>query len=412
MPKKVSAEVLNKLRSQQKEMGGGLIITNKNFTKLRCRILPIAEDAPGKEYIGLYCESLKKGTTSPRTFGNKCPVMDYIDKVKRTGEKDEKEHVKNYVNIQREYWMGVVSQEDRDTRESNAVAIRILCAKRSVYEEIIKFMMDEDDGEDITDPKEGRDIRVKKEGSGMDTQWTVKFLDREPVSNDEDYVSAFVEAAKGFNVEDHFFKVDYDTLGEIYTNLTGEPIPDEYLEGVDTKSSGKKSGGKVSKVVTKDDDEDDKPAAAPAKSSKPATAGPAKKKTVETEPEPEADEAAEFPREGARCSFKDADGNDIEAEVLKQNEDGSWDVKDTTGEVWGVNADDLTEIAAEEAEPEAEPEAEEEAPAPAPAKKGPVAKGGGTPAAPAKPATPAGPRKPTPTKASGSIKDRLASAKK
>lgn len=397
MPVKISAELRQRLLNQKKAMGSGLLIDNKTLTKARYRILPVVgtDEVPGKEYTSFYCDSIgKKGTTSPQTFGKPCPIMDALNRIRTTGDKDTKDFAKDFVNIQSEYWMGVLDQDDPGTAEH--MNIRILRAKKRVYGAIIDAMCDEDDGENITDPIEGRDIRVKKEGSGKDTEWTVKFLDRGPVSNDQAFVDAFVAAAEKFDPTEKFYAVDWKILGEIYKGLTGESeIPASYMEesGVDESGNSTGKGGKISRPVAK-------PVARPGNA-------PAAKQKPEPEPEPDEPEepeaAAEF-EPGTKVEFKDADGNVIQGEVLKVSDDNpdNYDVKDMNGEPWGVSKEDLTVIE----EPEEEPE--EEAP-PAVKKAGPTKK----PAATPQPAPKAGTaRKPVANnKASLSIKERLAKAK-
>jgi hypothetical protein len=376
--RKVSAALRERLLGQKQGMSGGRIINNKNFQKGRFRIVPVGdEEVPGKEYLSIYCEAIgKKGTTSPRTFGLACPVLDHRDKVYRTGDKDEKEHVRNIITVQGEYWMGVFDREDMGTAENPN--IRILRGKRTVYEAIIAYMVDEDDGEDITDPTAGRDIRVRKEGSGTDTRWHVKFLDREPISEDDDENEQYAAAAAGFDPATSFFDVDWEVLGSIYEALTGEEVPDHYLEQKPTKTTSKK----------------------PAKDAEPDEDEPEAEEPEEAEPTSEATGAEASIVEGETIVEFESDDEMVQGVVVKvyqdDEDDEVFDVQtgdDPEEDTWTVYPGDVTVV--EEAEPEPEPApkkaAKKKKKKKSPGKKKPSGKGG---------------------KATQSIKDRLSKAKK
>lgn len=267
---KVSDALRQRLLNQKKQMSTGIIIDNKAFEKGLFRVLPRGGDVPGVEYISMYCERIKKGSTSPRTFGLKCPVMDYFDSLK-TADKDVREAAYNTVRTSREYWMAVLDREDMGTTESPN--IRILRAKRTVNQAILDRMLDDDDGEDITDLVEGRDIRIKKEGQKLDTEWKVTILDAKPISDDEEFIAAVQAAAEAFDLTQKFFAVKWDELAEIYTQLTGEEMPESYR---DQKPETPKGSGKTTAT---------KPAATKAAPAKPAAAKPGPKKAAEPEPE-------------------------------------------------------------------------------------------------------------------------------
>lgn len=388
--KKVSKALRDRLLGQKKGMGSGAIINNKNFTKGRFRLIPVGDDqVPGVEYITLYCDGIgKKGSTSPRAFGLACPICDYRDQVQRQGDKEEKEHLRNSITIQTEYWMGVFDREDMGT--SDNPKIRVLRGKRTVYEAIIGYMVDEDDGEDITDPTAGRDVRIRKEGSGTDTKWTVKFLDREPIMDDDDENEAYAAAALGFDPASSFYEVDWEIISAMYEHITGEEVPDHYLEQKPSKT------GKKSAPAASADDEGDE-------------GEPGEDETeAEPEAEPDGEEEATEPAEGETAvvvdetivEFDDGEGEMIKGVVVKvytdADDDAVYDVQtgdDPENDTWTVYPGDVTVV--EEAEPEpVEPTKK-------PAKKTSKKK--------------TSKKKPTGKKtgkATGSIKDRLAKANK
>lgn len=420
MAKKISAALRDKLLQAKSEMGGsGLIISNKNLTKVRLRVLPCGDDIPGKPYYSLYSPALNKGVASPRTFGLPCPVLDAYDNIKRTGSKDEREHAKNVISPQTEYWMAVLDRDDMGTPQSPNV--RILCAKKTVFQAVINRMTDEDDGEDVTDPTDGRDMRVRKV-QGEQNPWKVTWLDRSPLAEDEDDTEAILEAVEGFNVEEKFFKINVAKLQEFYDALTGESIPNEYLETLladedhcywpddqdrpSVKVSKKKS--KKSKKPVEDDDE-----------------------IEDDEDEGEDDEGEEIDtiEVGAKVTFVDEDEGEIEGTLTEIDEDGNylvddgeaeWTVDPATTAIEAVEEEGDEEEGDEEAEPEEDDEGdeeeepeeddeeEEEEPKPKAKKKKPTAKKAKKKKAPAKKA----PAKKKAGKASSKLRSRLNKSKK
>jgi hypothetical protein len=225
---KVAASLLAKLKKQVEGMRSGVIINNKAFTKSILRLLPCEGEVPGHEYLNLYFVTKKASSTSPRTFGLPCPVLDLLDTMRGDkSKKEDMEFARSIVNVQREYWIAVIERSDIGTPEHPR--LRIHRSKRDVYQAIVNYMLDEDDGEDITNAHDGRDFRVKKTGSGTDTEWKItKIFDKTPIAEDEDMVEALVTAAKTFNVKGHFFDCKFDVVEEIYQSLSGEEVPAEY----------------------------------------------------------------------------------------------------------------------------------------------------------------------------------------
>ena len=227
MPK-ISSELMEKLKGQVASMRGGVLIDNKTLVKARFRLLPCFDELPGKEYVSVYYVSAKKSTTSPKTWGLPDPIIDILDEARREKSKEEIEAINKVVRVQREYWVPVIDRANPGTPENPN--IRIFRAKpKYVYQPIVDAMLDDDDGEDITDPVEGRDIRVKKEGKELSTEWSVKFLDRTPLHDDKKMLDAIVEAAKTFDVARYFYAVNKELMQQMYMHLTGEDIPEKYM---------------------------------------------------------------------------------------------------------------------------------------------------------------------------------------
>ncbi|KKM70107.1 hypothetical protein LCGC14_1444070 [marine sediment metagenome] len=356
---KIAGALMDKLRKQTEGMRGGLIISNKTFKKMRLRLLPCGGEVPGVEYLNLYFVHKKRSTTSPRTFGVPCPVLDVLDTIRREKDKQNKDFAKSVVNVQREYWLAVVDRSALGSPDNPS--IRIHRSKRTVYQGIVDYMLDEDDGEDITDATEGRDIRVRKDGSDIDTKWKMTVLDREPLAEEEDMMDALISAAKTFDVREHFYACDLELLEEIYQALTGEAIPDSYKENFGAlKDFGKKSGNEKAEEGEADAGSAETTESAETKESAEAAEPAETKESAESgADEPTETGTYEGLEVGAKVKFHYTDEDDQKHEIiavvtaLTEDADSgepAVDVKDGEGEEYTVGLAHL-EVVKEEEKP-------------------------------------------------------------
>lgn len=383
---KVSSALRERMLAQKKSMeGGGMLIRNKGFNRMKLRVLPPREgELPGCENISFFSKPLNKGTTSPASWGVACPIVDHLDKLYREGSKEDKDAAKEFVKRQVEYWIPVIDRSNEGTPQNPR--LRILQGKQSVYQPIVDRMLDEDDGDDVTDPQEGRDILVKRKGTGLDTEWSVDFLDKCPISEDEEMANAIVEAAAHFDVRSRFFVPKLDVMQEMYKGLTGESIPKSYMDPL-KKLIARLEAGFVDPEAEVGEEE--------AEGGEAAEATEEAVETTEAEGEAVADEGGEEAADdgdltGQTVQFEN-EGETVQGTVSgpDTDEDGNWLVVEDGGnpdEPWSIPADSLTIVEVEE-----EPE---EAPPPPPAKKKVVA------AKPAPATKPAATPKPAATKTS------------
>ncbi len=323
--KKMSAAMREKLLKTKKSLeSGGIYISNKDLTSMRVRLLPCGvDDAPGLPVHKFYVQARdfegpekngkeQRSTLSPRTFGMRCPVHEALNTL-YNGNKDDKKLAKG-VNQSVEYWMAVIDRDEEGTvSEPN---IRILQGKKTVYKQIINQMVDDDDYDDFTDVVDGRDIRIKKSGTGLDTEWSIKPYDSEPLHEDEAMAEAIIEANEAFNLKSKLNEVNWEVIEAIYEFLTGDEMPEWYAEQEPSDDDD-----------SDDDDSDEEEA-------------PKKKKKSK-----KSDDGAEHYAVGTRVSFEDGDGDTIKGEI-KGMEDGEYLIDgDDDGEdedPWGVAHEDLT----------------------------------------------------------------------
>lgn len=135
--------------------------TNRNITwkptegeehTVRLIAFPDNDGQPFKEIQWYYNIPGARGLVAPFQFGKKDPVQELITKLREEGSKESYEMAKKLYPSMRTYAAVVVrGQEDE--------GVKIWSFGKTVYQKLLSIMLDEDYG-DITDPLEGRDIKV------------------------------------------------------------------------------------------------------------------------------------------------------------------------------------------------------------------------------------------------------------
>ena len=107
---------------------------------------------PFKERWFYYNIGNNPGLLAPYQFGNPDPIQELINKLRDDGSKESYELAKKLYPKMRSYAPVVVrGEEDK--------GVRLWSFGKTVYQNILNIMLDEDYG-DITDPDEGRDVKV------------------------------------------------------------------------------------------------------------------------------------------------------------------------------------------------------------------------------------------------------------
>ena len=94
-----------------------------------------------------------KSYLSPSSFGRPDPIVEFADKLKRMGDKEDWKAAKKMEPKLRTFVPVLVRGEEGE-------GVRFWGFGKTVYQEILGYMADPDYG-DITDPNEGRDITVE-----------------------------------------------------------------------------------------------------------------------------------------------------------------------------------------------------------------------------------------------------------
>lgn len=178
------AKVQSKQEELKKSSGG----SNYNFDKLEDgknvrRILPPKGDSDmfyseGFVHFGLGADG-KKMVACLDTFGKKCPVCEYLDSIKNSKDKADKELVQNAKKTKRIY-INVLNRDSDDDEEKPM----ILPIGKMILKQVVDYICDPDYG-DITDYEEGRDITITKSGKGLNTEYSVIVKPKTTVASEQ-----------------------------------------------------------------------------------------------------------------------------------------------------------------------------------------------------------------------------------
>lgn len=119
---------------------------------IRIMSFPDNDGQPFQERWFYYNIGNNPGLLAPYQFGQPDPIQELINKLRDDGSKESYELAKKLYPKMRSYAPVVVrGEEDR--------GVRLWSFGKTVYQSLLNIMLDEDYG-DITDPLEGRDVKV------------------------------------------------------------------------------------------------------------------------------------------------------------------------------------------------------------------------------------------------------------
>jgi len=216
------------------------------------RIIPFKdnEGQPFKERKFYYGIGKNRGLLAPSQFGEADPFQELINKLREEGSKESYELMKKLFPKMRAYAPVIVrGEEDKGPR--------LWSFGKMVYQQLLNIMLDEDYG-DITDPIEGRDVKVKVT-KAPGAQWAkTEVLPRGKqtiLSDDENQVTQWVDDIP--NLDDIYTLKSYDELEKIINDwLAGDDGEDdtgtERGGSMKSSSNNNNSEGETSSVVHSD----------------------------------------------------------------------------------------------------------------------------------------------------------------
>jgi len=208
---------------------------------------------------------------SPQSFGRPDPIVEFAEKLKRMGDKEDWKAAKKMEPKLRTFVPVVVRGEE-------AEGVRFWGFGKTVYQEILGYIADPDYG-DITDAENGRDIVVESvsaEDSGTSYPvTTIRVKPKEtPLSDDSDKMNKFLNEQK--NITDLYQELSYSELKSVLESWLNpsaansddeevtEPAVTQQLSKAEPKSEVK-SNPVVDESVNPFEEQPVKKAAEPAK---------------------------------------------------------------------------------------------------------------------------------------------------
>lgn len=230
-------------KKQLSERGSGSGIIYPKEGTLRVRLMNQGSDKElGLEIIQFYLGQKVGGIISPATFDEPCPFMEKYQELKASKDEADQELAKN-LSPRRRYIIGGTCYKDEKGKEVDSDRVcKPILVPSSVYQDIIDLYLDEDDWGDMTDPKEGYDIKISRSGSGkMDTTYSVTACPGKKPLNPKYVKEMDLEEVIRGQMK------TYDELEQMLNDYLNE---DDYREGKDIDQSFKK---KKKKVKSSDD---------------------------------------------------------------------------------------------------------------------------------------------------------------
>ena len=196
-------------------------------TTVRLIAYPDNDGQPFKELMFYYNIGNNPGLLAPYQFGKADPIQELITKLRDEGSKESYELAKKLYPKMRCYAPVIVrGEEDK--------GVRLWAFGKQVYQTLLNYMLDEDYG-DITDPSEGRDVRItctKTPGKMWATTDVRPRGKDSPLSEDTSKSKNWLDNIP--DVNDMFELKSYEEL---------ERIINEWLSGDDEESSQETTRG-------------------------------------------------------------------------------------------------------------------------------------------------------------------------
>ena len=251
---------LNKLQNTQRKTDA---LWKPTPGKHQVRIVPYKFDKDNP-FIELYFHYNINNKTylSPQSFGRPDPIVEFADKLKRMGDKEDWKAAKAMEPKLRTFVPVVVRGEEGE-------GVRFWGFGKTVYQEILGYIADPDYG-DITDPTSGRDLTIEyKSAEEAGTTYPTTTIrvkpSTTPVSEDAEKATSFIESQTA--ITDLYSELSYDELKSVlegWLNPSGEGETETTNESVSqsTLSTETKSEPVAQKTTTSDSKKTDDVAAA------------------------------------------------------------------------------------------------------------------------------------------------------
>ncbi len=219
---------LDAIRNKLNQLSGQNSRRNTNWrpqegeeANVRILSFPDNDGQPFKERWFYYNIGNNPGLLAPYQFGKSDPIQELITKLRDDGSKESYELAKKLYPKMRCYAPVVVRGEEEK-------GVRVWAFGKTVYQTLLNIMLDEDYG-DITDPKDGRDVKVvctKPPGRMWATTEVRPRGKQSPLSEDASKAKGWLDSIP--NLDDMFTLKSYEELEKIVNDwLNGDSDSDD-----------------------------------------------------------------------------------------------------------------------------------------------------------------------------------------
>tara|TARA_B100001564_G_scaffold358632_1_gene377862 strand:+ start:5609 stop:6433 length:825 start_codon:yes stop_codon:yes gene_type:complete len=234
---------LSKLQNTQKKSDS---LWKPTPGKTQVRIVPYKFDKDNP-FIELYFHYNINNKTylSPQSFGRPDPIVEFADKLKRMGDKEDWKAAKQMEPKLRTFVPVLVRGQEGE-------GVKFWGFGKTVYQEILGYIADPDYG-DITDPTSGRDITIEyqsaEEAGTSYPVTTIRVKPKQtPLTENADNVQKFLENQT--EITDLYSELSYDELKSV---LEGWLNPSAAAEAGEPSVSGETLSTKKEAAPVKDD---------------------------------------------------------------------------------------------------------------------------------------------------------------
>ena len=214
---------LNKLQNTQRKTDS---LWKPTPGKHQVRIVPYKFN-PDNPFIELYFHYNINNKTylSPQSFGRPDPIVEFADKLKRMGDKEDWKAAKQMEPKLRTFVPIIVRGQEHE-------GVKFWGFGKTVYQEILGYIADPDYG-DITDAASGRDLTIQyisaeEAGTTYPTTTIRVKPSQTPLVESADDVQKFLENQT--EITDLYSELSYDELKNVlegWLNPTAESTNDE-----------------------------------------------------------------------------------------------------------------------------------------------------------------------------------------
>ena len=211
-------------------------------TTVRLLAYPDNDGQPFKELMFYYNIGNNPGLLAPYQFDKADPIQELITKLRDEGSKESYELAKKLYPKMRCYAPVIVRGEEEK-------GVRLWAFGKTVYQTLLNYMLDEDYG-NITDPTEGRDVRIsctKNPGQQWATTDVRPRGKDSPLSEDSSKSKQWLDNIP--NVNDIFELKSYEELERIINNWLNDDVEEnssETTRGGTTKTVDQNSPDAIS----------------------------------------------------------------------------------------------------------------------------------------------------------------------